>query len=111
MDGTFPDVFYSTTNQRTEVRLGGEWIPVEDQEMDCGVVVDEAARSARCIAMCRVSKGERIVVGHRGLRVFPLERERDSQEFEFMVSSVSSEKPKAATLRRIGNEIRAVRAA
>ena len=35
--GAFPEGFYSTTNQRTEVRLGGEWIEVEDQEMDCGI--------------------------------------------------------------------------
>ena len=40
MDGAFPEGFYSTTNQRTEVRLGGEWVEVADQEMDCGVVVE-----------------------------------------------------------------------
>ena len=40
MDGAFPEGFYSTTNFRTQVRLGGEWIEVEDQEMDCGILVD-----------------------------------------------------------------------
>src|SRR6185312_10466259 len=40
MDGAFPEEFYSTTNYRTQVRLGGEWIDVEDQEMDCGTLVD-----------------------------------------------------------------------
>ena len=40
MDGAFPEGFYSTTNYRTQVRLGGEWIDVEDQEMDCGILVD-----------------------------------------------------------------------
>jgi lysine-ketoglutarate reductase/saccharopine dehydrogenase-like protein (TIGR00300 family) len=110
MDGAFPDGFYSTTNQRTELRIRGEWIPVEDQEMDCGVLLDASGR-ARCVAMCRVQRGDRIVVGHRGIRVFPLERERDSSEFEFMASAVSSEKPKAATLRRIGSEMRATRTA
>src|SRR5438552_3434286 len=34
IDGAFPDGFYSTTNYRTQIRLGGEWIEVEDQEMD-----------------------------------------------------------------------------
>jgi hypothetical protein len=34
--GAFPEGFYSTTNQRTEVRLAGQWIEVQDQEMDCG---------------------------------------------------------------------------
>ena len=38
--GAFPEGFYSTTNQRTEVRLEGHWMPVADQEMDCGIQVD-----------------------------------------------------------------------
>ena len=28
MDGVFPEGFYSTTNQRTEVRLNGQWVEV-----------------------------------------------------------------------------------
>ena len=45
----FPKDFYSTTNQRTEIRLGGHWLPVADQEMDCGIAVDPAAgRPAVC---------------------------------------------------------------
>ena len=51
MDGAFPEGFYSTTNQRTEVRLGGQWIEVADQEMDCGIVVD--ANAQRRPAACR----------------------------------------------------------
>src|SRR6516162_6136809 len=51
MDGAFPEDFYSTTNYRTQVRLGGEWIDVEDQEMDCGILVDPEGGAARCIAM------------------------------------------------------------
>ena len=38
-DGVFPDDFYSTTNLETVVRLGGHWVPVENPEMDCGIVV------------------------------------------------------------------------
>ena len=48
--GAFPEGFYSTTNQRTEIRLGSRWIEVADQEMDCAVAVDPAARSR---AACR----------------------------------------------------------
>src|SRR3954451_3754092 len=44
MDGAFPEGFYSTTNQRTEIRLDGKWIEIADQEMDCGIVL-EVARS------------------------------------------------------------------
>ena len=44
MDGAFPEGFYCSTNFRTQVRLDGEWIDVEDQEMDCGIVVDPKAQ-------------------------------------------------------------------
>src|SRR5205823_796705 len=36
IEGAFPEGFYSSTNQRTEVRIGTRWIDVADQEMDCG---------------------------------------------------------------------------
>jgi len=49
IDGAFPDGFYCTTNFRTQVRLGGDWVDVADQEMDCGIVVD--GKSARCVPM------------------------------------------------------------
>src|SRR2546423_6574049 len=42
--GAFPEGFYSTTNQRTEMRLGGRWMEVQNQEMDCGVLVDPAGQ-------------------------------------------------------------------
>ncbi|MCI0360942.1 MAG: TIGR00300 family protein [Planctomycetaceae bacterium] len=45
--GAFPEGFYSTTNQRTEVRLAGRWIEVQDQEMDCGVLI-ESSRHTPC---------------------------------------------------------------
>jgi lysine-ketoglutarate reductase/saccharopine dehydrogenase-like protein (TIGR00300 family) len=96
----FPEGFYSTTNQRTEVRIAGNWVEVADQEMDCGIVVDEANR-ARCLAMTDVRVGDRIVVGHAGVRVFPAERSTDRQMFEFMGSSVSTEKPKGVAIREI----------
>src|SRR5947208_8536011 len=57
LDGCFPEGFYSTTNYRTQVRLGGEWVEVEDQEMDCGILLDPAGKCARCIAMTHVRKG------------------------------------------------------
>ena len=55
--GAFPEDFYSTTNQRTRVRLEGDWVEVDDQEMDCGVVVDPEAKTARCVAMIDVARG------------------------------------------------------
>jgi lysine-ketoglutarate reductase/saccharopine dehydrogenase-like protein (TIGR00300 family) len=106
MDGAFPDGFYCTTNFRTQIRLGGDWIDVRDQEMDCGIVIDPQPKSAHCVPMADVRKGQRVVVGLRGVRVFPEEVERRTDLFEFMASPVSSEKPKGATVREIAAAMR-----
>jgi lysine-ketoglutarate reductase/saccharopine dehydrogenase-like protein (TIGR00300 family) len=108
--GAFPEEFYSTTNQRTQVRLRGRWIEVADQEMDCGIAVDPASGTARCVAMTDVTVGLPIVVGHAGVRVVPVERPRETTLFGFMASNVSSEKPKAISLRSVAESIRATRA-
>jgi lysine-ketoglutarate reductase/saccharopine dehydrogenase-like protein (TIGR00300 family) len=109
--GTFPEGFYSTTNQRTQVRAAGHWVDVADQEMDCGIMIDSASGRARCVAMIDVTLGLPIVVGHEGVRVKPVERPRDANLFGFMGSSVSSEKPKAVSLAGVAETIRATRAA
>ena len=106
-DGVFPDGFYATTNLETAVRVDGRWVPVLYPEMDLGVVIEEGR--ARTVAMADVLAGQRIVVGHTGLRVRPLERPRDKQEFEFMNSEVSSEKPKALVIRDVAHMLRKVR--
>src|SRR6266508_3854358 len=38
-DGCAPEDFYSTTNHRTSVRRGGQWLPVERQRMDSVIVI------------------------------------------------------------------------
>ena len=106
-DGVFPDGFYATTNLETAVRVGGRWVPVAGPEMDLGIVVEGG--SAHTIAMADVRAGQPIVVGHVGLRVRPLERPRDKQEFEFMNSEVSSEKPKALVIKDVAHMLRRVR--
>lgn len=109
MDGAFPDGFHCTTNLRTQVRLGGKWVDVADQEMDCGIVID-AAGTPRCLPMTDVAKGQPVVVGHRGVRVFPTERAREGVGFGFMNSNVSSEKPKGVSFRAVAAAIRETRA-
>ena len=111
VEGAFPENFYSTTNQRTEVRLNGKWTPVAEQEMDCGILVDPAAGTARCVPMNAVRAGEQIVVGHAGVRVFPQERSRESHGFAFMGSNVSTEKPKGIAIRDIAATLLETRAA
>ena len=107
MDGAFPEGFYATTNEPTEVRLAGHWIGVELQKMDCGIAVDRATRKARCVAMVDVKQGDSIVVGRLGTRVFPVGRGTDRKHsFGFMNSTVSSEKPKHVTVREIAELMR-----
>jgi lysine-ketoglutarate reductase/saccharopine dehydrogenase-like protein (TIGR00300 family) len=109
MDGVFPDAFYSTTNLETFVRVAGDWVRVQHPEMDCGIRVDAGAGNAETVAMSDVRAGDRFVTGHRGIRVLPLERPRESQPFEFMASAVSSEKPKAQIVREVARILRQVK--
>jgi lysine-ketoglutarate reductase/saccharopine dehydrogenase-like protein (TIGR00300 family) len=110
--GAFPEGFYCSTNFRTQLRLSGDWVDVEDQEMDCGIVVDPEGGAARCVPMTSVKLGDLVVVGRKGTRVFPPESEiRKHELFEFMASPVSSERPKAVSVREIAHAIRKTRAA
>jgi lysine-ketoglutarate reductase/saccharopine dehydrogenase-like protein (TIGR00300 family) len=112
LDGAFPDGFYCTTNFRTQVRLGGEWVEVEDQEMDCGIALDPDGGAARCLPMVAVRRGDRVVVGRAGIRVLPEDAAAKKHElFEFMTSAVSSEKPKGVSVREIAQAVRRTRAA
>lgn len=111
MDTAFPENFYSTTSFRTQVRLNGEWIEVEDQEMDCGIVVAADGGAARCIPMLDVKVGDAIVVGRSGIRVLAAETMARQNMFEFMASPVSSEKPKGVTVREIAAAMKRTRAA
>jgi len=112
MSGAFPEGFYCTTNQETEIRIDGEWLPVDHQKMDAGIVVHPDRRSARCVIMADVQAGDLTVIGRPGTRIHPVDRPRDAAApgvFGFMSSSVSTEKPKAATVREIARELRAAR--
>ncbi|MGH2365114.1 MAG: TIGR00300 family protein, partial [Chloroflexota bacterium] len=109
-DGALPNGFYSTTNLRTEVRLSGAWVLVDEQEMDLAIVVDSAAGTARCLAMADVLVGQAVVVGHHGIRVTPLERGREREVFSFMRSDVSSERPKHLAISEIAAAMRRIRA-
>jgi len=109
MDGVFPTRFYSTTNLETFVRMGGEWVRVLHPEMDCGIRVDLEAGRAETVSMGDVRTGDLLVTGHKGIRVLPLERPRESQPFEFMASAVSSEKPKAQIVHEVAYILRQVK--
>lgn len=108
-NGVFPEDFYSTTNLETFIRLDGGWIPVTWPEMDCGIVVDIETKTAHTLPVNQVKAGDQLVVGTRGIRVVPLGHDRATHAFEFMGSSVSSEKPKQLVLRRVAQLMKETR--
>jgi len=108
--GVYPENFYSTSNLPTYVLLApGRWVPVERQEMDCAIAVDPEAGKAWCIAFPDALPGVKVVVGHQGVRVVPLERSRQMEIFSFMASEVSAEKPKKLLIGQIAAEMRQIR--
>jgi len=107
-DGVFPDDFYSTTNLETVVRLDGEWVPVEQPEMDCGLVVED--RRVHTVPVSDIKAGQQVVCGASGVKVVLPAREHSANDaFEFMSSSVSSEKPQALLVRQIAQRMREVK--
>jgi lysine-ketoglutarate reductase/saccharopine dehydrogenase-like protein (TIGR00300 family) len=109
-DGVFPPDFYVTSNQQTFVHVDGNWIEAKPATMDCAIAVDPEKQQARTIKFSEVRKGMRIAIGHHGIRVVPVERSIERRSvFEFMSSSVSSEKPKSAVIREVAAEIELAR--
>jgi lysine-ketoglutarate reductase/saccharopine dehydrogenase-like protein (TIGR00300 family) len=108
--GVLPPNFYSTTNLPTQVRLHGQWVQVENIEMDVVVVIDKANHRAYCKPMHEVQIGEEVVIGHDGIRVQPFERARDRESFAFMQSTVSTEKVKVLAIHEIARQMKETRA-
>ncbi|SEN02712.1 TIGR00300 family protein [Halorientalis persicus] len=106
-DQVVPKGFYSTTNHPTEIRYDGEWIDVEDIEMDCAVVVEDGENPyAYTKVLNAVEEGDLIVTGEAGIRVSPPERPRGSEgAFGFMQGGVSSERPSETTIANIAEAI------
>ncbi|HSS94746.1 MAG TPA: TIGR00300 family protein, partial [Candidatus Dormibacteraeota bacterium] len=109
-EGVFPEGFYSTSNLPTEVLIDSRWATVDNIEMDCAIAVDAKAGTARCIVFQGAKPGMEVVVGHRGVRVIPLERSRQTEIFTFMASEVSAEKPKKVLIGAIAAEMKQIRA-
>jgi len=103
-DGCAPEDFYSTTNQRTQVRVDGRWIPVERQRMDAAIVVE--AGGASCRKLRDIRAGDRVVCGLDGVRVTPEFRDRDRADFAFMANDVSSERRVEVSVARIAAMMR-----
>jgi len=108
-DGVFPANFYVTTNQQTFITLDGKEIEVRPAIMDSAIAVDSASQRATAVKFYEVRKGMKIVVGHQGIRVAPIQRSTARTEvFEFM-SNVSIEQPKGAVIREMARELKRAR--
>jgi lysine-ketoglutarate reductase/saccharopine dehydrogenase-like protein (TIGR00300 family) len=106
-DRCVPDDFYSTTNHRTHIRIGGKWVEVDKQRMDAVIVVSE--HRATCRKLRDVRAGEPVVCGHEGIRVTPEFKERDRLGFAFMSNDVSSERRVEGSVARIAAMMRDVK--
>ena len=97
-DGVLPDGFFSTTNLPTYVRVKGEWRMPGEPRMDSALVLDREGtlwvKEGR-----RVRKGDLVAVGaaedgSEGIFVqTELVGAAATDEFKFMTSEVSREKP------------------
>jgi len=106
-DGCVADDFYSTTNHRTAVRLGGRWVDVEKQRMDAVIVIDGSR--AICRKLRDVRAGDRIVCGVNGIRVIPEFQDRDRHGFAFMTNEISSERRVEVGVSRIAAMMRDIK--
>ena len=110
-DQVVPAGFYSTTNHPTEVRVEGEWVPVDRIEMDCAIVVDTTENTAETCPLNAVEADDLIVTGEAGIRVSPPARPRDTAgPFGFMQGGISSERPSLSLIGKVADAIRETKA-
>ncbi len=110
-DGVAPRDFYSTTIYPTDVRVEGEWIRARGQRMDVMLVVRDTAdgHEVESRLLRDLRKGDRVVCGIHGIRIQDrLPADTDSS-FEFMASSVSSERRVELVVENIAWEMRRIR--
>ena len=101
-DGVLPEDFFSTTNLPTYVKVGGEWRLPRNPRMDAAIVL-ESDGSLRVVEGRYVRAGQPVAVGYaedgsEGIYVHSTgflseEAGAAEDEFQFMRSTVSREKP------------------
>ena len=99
-DGVLPDGFFSTTNLPTYVKLPSGWRRPRLPRMDC-VIVHSASDDLAALEPRRVRRGDKVAIGasedgSEGILVHSegfLGRTRSPNEFGFMQTEVSRERP------------------
>ncbi len=112
--GVAADDFYVTTIYPTEVRIDGAWVKVQNQRMDGAIAVVHTPDGvvARCKLLRDLEVGEQVVVDVQGIRTVRKTEARDqrnSQEFSFMSSGVSSERRVELVVEQVAWELRQIR--
>jgi lysine-ketoglutarate reductase/saccharopine dehydrogenase-like protein (TIGR00300 family) len=111
-DRCAPEDFYSTSNHKTYVRHGGQWLEVQNQRMDALIVVrDDQVHEALCRRLRDIKAGDQVVTGMRGIRVVPEAKERDRLAFSFMSNDISSERQVETAVKQTAALIEQARAA
>jgi lysine-ketoglutarate reductase/saccharopine dehydrogenase-like protein (TIGR00300 family) len=112
--GVAPDDFYVSTIYPTEVRVNGQWLKVENQRMDGAIAISQTSNGivARCKLLRDLEIGEQVVVdvlGIRTVRKAESREQRNSQEFSFMSSGVSSERRVELVVEQVAWELRKIK--
>ena len=109
-DRIFPADFYVTTNRQTFVTIDGAEYEVQRPMMDSAIVFDREKKEARTLKFADARKGMSIVVGHRGIRVVPVQRATSGTDvFEFINTTLAADRPKAAIIREVAREFEEAR--
>ncbi|MEB3358952.1 MAG: TIGR00300 family protein [Synechococcales bacterium] len=113
-DGVAPDDFYVTTIYPTEVLVNGTWIRVQNQRMDGAIAINQSSPTptAHCKLLRDLQQGDQVVVGVEGIRTVRKTESRDqrnTQEFSFMGSGVSSERRVELVVEQIAWDLRRIR--
>ncbi len=112
--GVAPEDFYGTTIYPTEVRVQDQWVKVQAQRMDAAIVVAQTPQGlmAECKLLRDLQVDDRVVVGVEGIRTVrkvESREQRNTQEFSFMGSGVSSERRVELVVEQIAWELRQIR--
>ncbi len=103
-DKSAPEGFYSTTNHRTEVFVGGNWKKTEAQRMDAAIVLEKGRPV--CRKLRDIKTGDQVLVGTGSVRVYPPEKQLVREEFAFMNNDVSSERNASRAAEKIALQMR-----
>jgi lysine-ketoglutarate reductase/saccharopine dehydrogenase-like protein (TIGR00300 family) len=112
--GVAPDDFYVSTIYPTEIRVNGEWLKVQNQRMDGAITISQTANGivAKCKLLRDLEIGDRVVVDVLGIRTIckaESREQRNSQEFSFMSSGVSSERRVELVVEQVAWELRKIK--